>query len=132
MRSSRLSRFCSERTWWKTSARRRYDSTSGGTAPMYCARSASGSTAAETARRALTNGISAGLRGAQSRKCTRTGDTPFRDASSLVLAFPVAELFDAAHHADAAEEDLVRARVVDDLVRDAGAVGEQREPVVAG
>ena len=50
-----LSRSCSESTSWKTSATRRYDSTSGGTTPASGIRPDSGNTAAEAALRALTS-----------------------------------------------------------------------------
>src|SRR5579859_6853221 len=130
IRSSRLSRFCSERTWWKTSASRRYDSTSGGTAPMYGARSESARTAAETARRALTNRISAGLEPRQSARSPRTRDASFRKFA-LLFSVPVVEALDAADDADAPERDLVRARLVADVVGLSRAVGEEGQAAVA-
>src|SRR4051794_2791186 len=48
-----------------------------------------------------------------------------------VLAVPVVESRDARHQADAAEVDLVRARVVTDVVGVAGSVGKHRHPRVA-
>ena len=59
----------------------------------------------------------------------------FRLASQLEAAHPfsslvhvVGEVLDARDHAEAAEEDLLRARVVDDLVEIARAVDEQLHP----
>src|SRR5215468_5829857 len=51
---------------------------------------------------------------------------------SIRLAVPVVVPRDSRHQTDAAEVDLVRARVVADVVRIAGAVGEHRQPRVAG
>jgi hypothetical protein len=48
------------------------------------------------------------------------------------LAVPVVERVDAEPHADAAQRDLARARVVDDVVWVAGTERQQRKPVVAG
>src|SRR5262249_23482785 len=48
------------------------------------------------------------------------------------LAVPVVERLDAAEEADAAKADLVRARVVADVVRLARSVDETREPGRAG
>jgi hypothetical protein len=51
---------------------------------------------------------------------------------SARLAVPVVERVDAEPHADAAQRDLARARVLDDVVWVAGAERQQRKPVVAG
>src|SRR6478752_8874934 len=50
----------------------------------------------------------------------------------LRLAVPVVEVLDAADDAEAAPEDLVRARVEAHVVRLPGAVDEHRAPVLAG
>src|SRR6266516_104761 len=51
--------------------------------------------------------------------------------SLSVFAVPVVERVEAGDQADAAEGDLVRARVVADVARLAGAIGEIGEPAVA-
>src|SRR5437763_385715 len=133
MRSSRLSRFCSARTWWKTSASRRYDSTSGGTTPTcWPPRPAAGKTAALTALRALTNRISARQNAPQSRRCTRTRDAGREPGWFLLFSVPVIQGLEASDDADAPEGDLVRAGVVTDVVRLSRAVGEEGQAAVAG
>src|SRR5206468_12496033 len=57
---------------------------------------------------------------------------PVRALPVVGLAVVVVEVLQARHQADAAEVDLVRARVPDDVVRLAGAVREIRDPVRAG
>ena len=52
------------------------------------------------------------------------------ELAALGFAVVVVQALEAGDEADAAEDDLVRARLVDDVVRHAGAVGEQRERLV--
>src|SRR3954452_14286777 len=57
---------------------------------------------------------------------------PVRGLPVVRLAVLVIELLQAGHQADAAEVDLVRPRVIGDVVRLARAVGEVRDSVRAG
>src|SRR5947208_3455317 len=57
---------------------------------------------------------------------------PVRALPVVRLAVVVVEVLKPRHQADAAEVDLVRARVPNDVVRLAGAVGEVGDPVGAG
>src|SRR5919198_1725467 len=60
--------------------------------------------------------------------------TPRSSSFSLFgrLSVPVIQPLDSRHYPDAAEVELVRARVVDDVVWVAGAIREHREPTVTG
>src|SRR5438132_5717173 len=49
-----------------------------------------------------------------------------------LLVVPVLDRLDAADHAQSRDRDLARARVEADVVRLAGAVGEQCDPALAG
>src|SRR5579859_459668 len=73
-------------------------------------------------------------------KCTRTSDASriefpritLRGPRNPLFAVPVVEAFDPADDADAPEGDLVRARVVADVVGLSRAVGEEGQAALAG
>src|SRR5215211_7588656 len=65
----------------------------------------------------------------QARRTLYRRDTPALHIT--LLAVPVLEMLDAADHAEAAEEDLARSRVVREVVRLARAVREVRHAAVA-
>src|SRR3954470_23038955 len=86
----------------------------------------------ERSRRTAGSNAFIGARGARMRLVRVTprysGPCSERVIPSGRLAVAVLEQLEAADHADPAEEDLVRARVVTDVIWLAGAVGEIGQP----